>query len=146
MVRPREAATQVVLRTFRLEAQLVDAGERLAAAEGLTVARWQLLGALAVAARPLTVPQLARHLGLTRQSVQVTANRLLRERLLEAAPNPSHRRSPLLRLTKLGERKYEALQRRQVVWARELADGLATSELATAARVLQTLSNRLAGS
>jgi DNA-binding MarR family transcriptional regulator len=138
-----EAATNVVLRAFRANGRFLAAGDLLAAEEGLTAARWQALGALALADRPLTVPQIARRMGLTRQAVQASVNRLLSEALVEADENPDHRRSPLIRLTELGAAKYERLRRRQVGWINELATGLSQSELETAARVLEQLSDRL---
>ena len=54
-----------------------------------------------------------------------------------------HRRSPLIRMTEVGGRKYAAIQKRQAAWVNQLAAGLKRSELATTARVLQELSNRL---
>jgi DNA-binding MarR family transcriptional regulator len=138
-----DAATGVVLRTFRAHDLFLGAGDLLAGEEGLTAARWQVLGALALIKHPQTVPQIARRMGLTRQSVQASVNRLRGEGLVEADENPDHQRSPLIRLTELGSARYESLQRRQVEWVNELAAGLPVSELATAARVLQELSNRL---
>jgi DNA-binding MarR family transcriptional regulator len=138
-----EAATDVVLQAFRANGRLLAAGDLLAADEGLTSARWQALGALALAERPLTVPQIARRMGLTRQAVQASVNRLLGEGLVEGDANPDHRRSRLIRLTELGAGKYERLRRRQVSWINELAAGLGRSELETTARVLEQLSNRL---
>src|SRR6266540_2967932 len=100
-----QAGTDVVLGVFRTNGFLVAAGDQLAAQEGLTAARWQALGALALANRPLTVPQIARRMGLTRQAVQASVNRLLSEGLVEADENPDHRRSPLMHLTELGNAK-----------------------------------------
>jgi DNA-binding MarR family transcriptional regulator len=138
-----EAATEVVLETFRVNGLLIAAGDRLAADDGLTSARWQVLGAVMLAERPLTVPQVARRMGLTRQSVQASVNRLQSQGLVEAEANPDHRRSPLIRLTQLGRAKYAALQRRQTRWINALAAGLEVEELATTGRVLQELSARL---
>lgn len=138
-----KSATDVVLQTFRANGLFLAAGDVLAAEEGLTSARWQVLGAVALAGRPLTVPQIARHMGLTRQAVQASVNRLLGEALVEAAENPDHRRSPIIRMTELGGKKFAAVQRRQVTWINDLAAGLKRSELQTTARVLQQLSNRL---
>ena len=53
--RTGEAATKLILSTFRANGLLLDAGDFLTAREGLTSARWQVLGALALADRPLTV-------------------------------------------------------------------------------------------
>jgi DNA-binding MarR family transcriptional regulator len=138
-----KAATDVVLCTFRANGLFLAAGDLLAGQEGLTAARWQVLGAVVVAGRPSTVPQIARRMGLTRQAVQVSVNRLLGEGLVETGENPDHRRSPLIRLTELGSAKYAAMQKRQATWINELAAGLQRSELATTARILHELSNRL---
>lgn len=137
------AATGVVLSTFRANGLFLAAGDLLAAMEGLTSARWQVMGAVALAGRPLTVPQVARRMGLTRQSVQASVNRLLGDGLVQTNSNPDHRRSPLIRLTELGSERYAAVQRRQVGWINELAAGLGVSELSTTARVLQELGDRL---
>jgi DNA-binding MarR family transcriptional regulator len=134
-----EAATQVILSIFRANGLLVASGDLLSADEGLTSARWQVLGAIALAERPLTVPQIARRMGLTRQSVHATVKRLVEEGLVELAPNADHRRSQLVRLTGIGERRYAAIDRRQVAWVNRLADGIARSDLETAARVLTEL-------
>jgi DNA-binding MarR family transcriptional regulator len=138
-----EAATQVILSVFRANGLLTASGDLLSAAEGLTSARWQVLGAIALADGPLTVPQIARRMGLTRQSVHATVKRLVADGLLELAPNADHRRSQLVRLTELGERRYAAIDRRQIDWVNGLADGIGPSDLETAARALDELCARL---
>lgn len=138
-----EAATDLVIRTFRANGAFLAAGDRLAMEEGLTAARWQVIGALALSGGQLTVPQIARRMGLTRQSVQASVNRLLEQGLVESQPNPDHRRSPLIRITDEGRARYARLQRRQVRWIDELSAGLTVRELAAAAQVLQELSKRL---
>ena len=138
-----DAATEVVLRTFRANGLLLAAGDALATGEGLTSARWQVLGAIALAQRSLTVPQIARRMGLTRQSVQASVNRLLADGLVATDANPDHHRSRLVRLTDSGAARYRALQRRQSRWIDDLAAGMQRSELETAARVLAELSTRL---
>src|SRR4029453_1850852 len=90
-----EAATELVLSTFRANGLLLDAGDLLRAHGGLTSSRWQVLGAIVLAERPLTVPQIARRMGLTRQSVHATVDRLVRDGLLELAPNSDHPRPAL---------------------------------------------------
>jgi DNA-binding MarR family transcriptional regulator len=141
-----QAATDVVLATFRANGLLLAAGDDLAGEEGLTSARWQVLGAVALADRPLTVPQIARRMGLTRQSVHVTVNRLTNDGLLEWAPNSDHRRSRLVRLTEDGSTKYSAIDVRQAEWVNRLAAGIGRAELETTARVLDELCRRLAAS
>src|SRR5215472_2987546 len=104
-----DAATDLVLAMFRANGLLLTAGHQLAMREGLTAARWQVLGAVALAGRPLTVPQVARRMGLTRQAVQASVNRLRDDALVETSENLDHRRSPLIRLTATGSKKYAAL-------------------------------------
>jgi DNA-binding MarR family transcriptional regulator len=140
-----EAATEVILSIFRANGLLLAKGDELAADEGLTSARWQVMGAIALADRPLTVPQIARRMGLTRQSVHTTVKRLATDGLVELAPNADHRRSQLVRLTEPGARSYAALDRRQAVWVNRLSRGVDRSELETAARVLEELCARLEG-
>ena len=137
------AATELVLAMFRANGLLVAAGDVLAAEEGLTSARWQVMGAIALADRPLTVPQIARRMGLTRQAVQASVNRMLGEGLVESKSNPDHRRSPLVQFSERGRRAYAALQRRQASWINELTAGLNHTDLDTAVGVLQELSARL---
>jgi DNA-binding MarR family transcriptional regulator len=138
-----ERATEVILATFRANGLLLAAGDLLAAEEGLTSARWQVLGAITLAGRPLTVPQIARRMGLTRQSVHSTINRLLAGGLVALAPNADHRRSPLVRLTELGRARYEAIDTKQAGWVNQLADRLPRADLEATARVLDELCQRL---
>ena len=140
-----ERATEVILSTFRANGLLLATGDVLAGAQGLTSARWQVLGAVVLADRPLTVPQIARRMGLTRQSVHATVKRLVEDGLVELAPNTDHRRSSLVRLTGAGEAAYAAIDERQAGWVNGLADGLDHRDLATAARVLAELCRRLEG-
>lgn len=138
-----DAATEVILSTFQANGLLLAAGDLLAGQDGLTSARWQVLGAIALAERPLTVPQVARRMGLTRQSVHTTVKRLVSDGLVELAPNADHRRSQLVRLTERGQGTYAAIDARQAVWVNGLAQGIGRSDLETAARVLHELCRRL---
>lgn len=138
-----EAVTQLILSTFRANGLLLGAGDLLSADEGLTSARWQVLGAIAIEKRPLTVPQIARRMGLTRQSVHATVQRLVREGLLELGSNRDHRRSALVGLTERGLASYRAVDAEQVAWVNRLARGIKRSDAETAVRVLDHLSSRL---
>src|SRR2546423_1545400 len=64
--RKGDIAARVVLATFRANGLPTAAADVLAADEGLTSARWQVLGAQALAGQPLTAPQVARPERLTR--------------------------------------------------------------------------------
>ena len=138
-----ETVTRLVLATFRANGVLLDAGDRRTADQGLTSALWQVLGAAALAERPLTVAQIARRMGLSRQSVHGSVRRLSARGLCELAPNENHRRSPLVQLTKAGESAYAAVDRKQVAWANRLGSGIPKTDLDTAERVLAALSRQL---
>ncbi|HYA45417.1 MAG TPA: MarR family transcriptional regulator [Acidimicrobiales bacterium] len=138
-----EIVTEAVLAIFRVNGLLLAAGDLLAASHGLTSARWQVLGAVALEQRPLTVPQIARRMGLTRQSVHTTVDHLVEDGMVELVPNADHRRSQLARLTEVGHAKYWALDENQAAWVNELSAGFARSELETTARVLHELGTRL---
>ncbi|MGA9320678.1 MAG: helix-turn-helix domain-containing protein, partial [Xanthobacteraceae bacterium] len=96
------AITDLVLETFRLNGRLLAAGDALVGDLGLTSARWQVLGAIALSAVPLSVAQIARNMGLTRQAVQRLANEMQGDGLVRFAPNPHHQRAKLVLLTPAG--------------------------------------------
>ena len=64
-----DAVTDLVLEIFRLNGCLIASGDALVAKIGLTSARWQVLGAIAMQAGPAPVVRIADAMGLTRQSV-----------------------------------------------------------------------------
>ncbi|MGH8931406.1 MAG: MarR family winged helix-turn-helix transcriptional regulator [Egibacteraceae bacterium] len=138
-----EALTQVILLVFQAKGLLLTAGDALASQEELTSARWQVLGAITLAQAPLTVPQIARRMGLTPQSVHATVKRLAADGLVTLLPNADHRRSRLIRLTERGATRYSALAARQVEWSNRLAEGMELADLETAAHTLSQLCERL---
>jgi DNA-binding MarR family transcriptional regulator len=96
----------IVADIYELAGRLRKEGDDVAALIGQTQARWQVMSA--ASGQPMSVPQIARRLGLTRQAVQRTADLLVGEGLADYAGNPDHRASPHLILTKRG---HEALRR-----------------------------------
>ncbi|MDH3738589.1 MAG: MarR family transcriptional regulator [Alphaproteobacteria bacterium] len=135
------AFTELVLELFRLNGVLLAEGDRLGADIGLTSARWQVMGALADAAR--TVPQIAREMGLTRQGAQRTVNVLLAEEFVELRLNPDHKRAKLVQLTDIGRGRLDEVSARQVRWANAVSNGVTVADLKTAARVANTLRKAL---
>jgi DNA-binding MarR family transcriptional regulator len=138
-----EKTTELILAAFRVNGLLLAAGDLLAAGHGLTSARWQVIGAIALAREPITVPQIARRMGLTRQSVHASVSRLLADAMVELVPNADHLRSQLVRLTDIGRARYEAVDQEQAAWVNRLAAGLSGAELDTTCRVLGELGARL---
>jgi DNA-binding MarR family transcriptional regulator len=72
-----EALTDLILEVFRVNGDLISAGDRIASEFGQSSARWQVLGAIEDEA--MTVPAIARRMGLTRQAVQRTVDVLADE-------------------------------------------------------------------
>jgi DNA-binding MarR family transcriptional regulator len=136
-----EAFTELVLEIFRANGRLLATGDRLAMPVGLTSARWQVLGA--IDAGPLSVAQIARDMGLTRQSVQRLANVVAAEGIVSFAENPAHKRAKLVQLTPRGRAMLDRISRIQVDWARQTTDGLTPEELQSASATLRSIRQRL---
>lgn len=136
-----EAFTELVLEVFRLNGLLLEAGDELTRPVGQTSARWQVLGV--VEHGPVTVPQVARTMGLTRQGVQRTADLLEEDGLVEYIENPHHRRAKLLRLTPKGRQTLDYITERQAEWANTMGGQHDLGDLQKAVRVLRELKKSL---
>lgn len=137
------ALSLLILDVFRLNGRLLAGGDRLMADLGLSSARWQVLGAIALAPTPQPVAWLARSMGLYRQGVQRIVNELVEEGFVAFADNPHHRRAKLVTLTAKGRKACADADRLQKPWVNALAKGLDASDLASAHRVLKILRDRL---
>lgn len=140
-MRPTKAdqLTAATLAVFRLNGAMLHWGDRFAAPHGLTSARWQMLGALALAERPQSAPQIGARMGVTRQAAQRQLDLLEQEGLVEPLANPQHKRSPLYRLTAQGTSAYQALDRQWRQHAQALASRFSTGEIEATLHVLSTL-------
>jgi DNA-binding MarR family transcriptional regulator len=136
-----ELLTSLIVPVIQLEAHFSRAGEGIAAAGGQTLARWLVLETVVEA--PATVAQIARTLGLTRQSVQRVADLLRGDRLTEYVVNPAHERSKLVRITPLGARTLRTIQTAQRVWANRVGAEVGEAELRQASAVVESLTRIL---
>jgi len=112
------AFTELVLEVFRLNGLALEAGDHLAKPAGLTSARWQVLGVVDHA--PAPVSNVARIMGLTRQSVQQIADALERGGFVEYVDNPHHRKAKLIAITPAGTEALRKIERRHAAWANRL--------------------------
>lgn len=135
--------TDLVLETFRLNGDLLEAGDALVADLGLTSARWQVLGAIALSPQPLPVAHIARNMGLSRQGVQRLANEMEADGLIRFGPNPHHQRAKLVHLTVRGRAAYDAAIARWEPWTHSLAEGLSATKIEMAIAVLRAVRMRL---
>ena len=138
-----QALTDLVVATFALNGRFLEAGDALARPVGLTAAWWQVLGA--VLREPRTVSEIARHMGITRQSVQRIADVLVDREIAEYVDNPAHRTARLLQPLPRGRRAIEALVDEQTAWAKRVlgAADVDVDELRTVLDVVTRLTASL---
>ena len=96
----------LVRRLFRAMAREADT---YLGAHGLTAADRAVLEFL-YPEQALCVPEIASRYQVSRQHVQVTVNALLQDGFLETRPNPRHKRSPLIALTRIGRDLFEKIR------------------------------------
>jgi DNA-binding MarR family transcriptional regulator len=136
-----DAFTELVLEVFRLNGLLLAAGDQLAEPSGLTSARWQVLGV--VDHEPAPVANVARIMGLTRQTVQTTADTLERDGFVEYRDNPHHRRAKLIALTDQGRKALRQVEARQAAWADRLGKTAGVETLRAAVEGLRRARKQL---
>jgi DNA-binding MarR family transcriptional regulator len=132
-----DALSGLAIRVLRLGGLLTAAGDELARPAGQSSARWQVLAAVEDGAS--TVAQIARALGLARQSVQRVADVLAEEGLCAYADNPEHLRAKLLRLAPRGRAALTTIQDAQRAWADALGAEVGETELRRGSAALDRL-------
>ena len=135
--------TDLVLEIFRVNAALIGSGDQLVNDLGLTSARWKVLGALALSGNAMTVAQIAKMMGQTRQGVQRLADLMAQDGLIVYRDNPLHKKAKLAELTPRGRKLYAQADNRQVPWAENLAEGLSQADLRNALDILRKIYKRL---
>ncbi|QKE39812.2 MarR family winged helix-turn-helix transcriptional regulator [Ferrovum myxofaciens] len=135
--------TDIILTVFRVNGRLLEKGDQLVKPLNLTSARWQVLGAVAQAGKPLSVPQVAEAMGITRQGAQKQLNKLEKEGFFEQHRNPRHERSPFYALTELGNRTISETMTLQKIWANGLVAGLTLQDLNNTLQMLNVVFERL---
>lgn len=87
----------------------------------------------------MTVPQIAKLKGVTRQHVQMLADALVEAGLAAVKENPAHRRSSLIALTEKGRRAFAKMRAREAPIVEDIAAGFETQDLERATAVLMRL-------
>ena len=132
--------TEIVLEAFKFSGLLTAEGDRITEKYGLSSARWKVIGALARAKSPLTVPQIARTMGQTRQAVQRLVDSMVNSGLLSLKDNPEHKRAKLVCLTEQGQDVFDALNDEWQVLAAKYASVVSPDDLQTTLATLTQLS------
>ncbi|MBC2934642.1 MarR family winged helix-turn-helix transcriptional regulator [Nocardioides sp. zg-1228] len=112
--------------------------ERRVRREGWTLGMRAVVEALADQG-DATVPAIGQLLDLPRQAVQRHVNDLVVRGHVDTHPNPTHRRSVLVRLTDDGLDAFERVRAAEMLELADLADECSSSELLIASRVLAAL-------
>lgn len=91
----------------------------------------------------MTVPQIARLKGVTRQHIQLLADALVEAGLATVKENPAHRRSSLIALTDKGKRTFAKMRAREIPVVANIANEFDAHDLDRAAALLTRLAARL---
>lgn len=139
----QEKLSAIALTTFALNGLLLTVAEQLTAPAGITATRWQVIGA--VLKEPLTQSEIARRMGITRQSVRRTSLQLVAEGMLYFSSNPSSRKAMLLHPTEKGYRVVEKINPQHAAFAKQLDDILGRKKMAEILDAMTELRDALEG-
>ena len=138
------ALTDLIRAVLRMSAHADRIGSTLTKGFDLSNARWVTLGELYMSPERMTVSQLARRLGLSRQAVQHLANELGSDGLLTFVDNPHDRRAMHLALTEQGQATYRATLEREWQWTNMVAEGFAAGDLQQAVLLIDAVTKKMA--
>tara|TARA_B100001996_G_C18653809_1_gene590452 strand:- start:1220 stop:1714 length:495 start_codon:yes stop_codon:yes gene_type:complete len=97
---------------IRINGAFLEVAEKICSNDDLiSVPIWRVIAVIRL--NPMTVSEIAKYLGLKRQSVQSTVNQMKRRGLIKFRKNPNHKTSPFVKLTKKGDGKIEDILRYQ---------------------------------
>ena len=133
------ALTQAVRGVFN---RLKALGDELHGDLDVTTAMRAVMETLSEAG-PMTVPQIAKLKGVTRQHMQLLADELVEGGLASVKENPAHRRSSLIALTEKGRRAFAKMRAREAPLIEELSGEFEAQELERATAVLTRLMARI---
>jgi DNA-binding MarR family transcriptional regulator len=133
------ALTQAVRGVFN---RLKVLGDELHGDLDVTTAMRAVMETLSDAG-PMTVPQIAKLKGVTRQHIQLLADALIEGGFASVKENPAHRRSSLIALTDKGRRTFTKMRAREAPLIEELAAEFDAQELERATGVLTRLMARI---
>ena len=108
---------------IRINGAFLEVAEKICSNDDLiTVAIWRVIAVIRI--RPMTVSDVAKYLGIKRQSVQSTVNQMKTKGLINFRKNPNHKTSPLVVLTKKGNDKVDDIFKYQKKLTEVFIDGI----------------------
>lgn len=133
--------TELVLEAFRFNGLLIEAGDKLTRELGLTSSLWQVMGS--IAENPLSMAQIARNMGLTRQGIRRSINILIEKGLVQFEENPDHKRAKLVVPTDEGLQVLDQLENIQVSWSNSVSKEFSVPELERVIKTIKDLGEKL---
>ncbi|WP_211564822.1 MarR family winged helix-turn-helix transcriptional regulator [Marinomonas gallaica] len=138
-----EVFTKIVLEVFKVSGLLNTEGDQLTEEFGLSSARWKVMGAIVKADQPVTVSEISRVMGQSRQATQRVVDVMSKDGLVQLLDNPNHKKAKLVALTEAGAVVYEKLDRKQEQWAASGAQNIDREELDRALSALHKMARYL---
>jgi DNA-binding MarR family transcriptional regulator len=126
-----------------MNATVQKSGTRLMRGTGITNARWQTLSELFALEKPVTVSELARHMGLTRQAIQRLADDMANDGLIKFVENPSDARAMHLLLTLDGKATYHDALEREWQWTNAIAEDFDAEQITRAVALLEAITQKM---
>lgn len=97
---------------IRINGAFLEVAEKICSKDDLvTVPIWRIIAVIRI--KGMTVSEIAKYLGIKRQSVQSTVNQMKRRRLINLRKNPNHKTSHLVFLSKKGSDKVKDILKYQ---------------------------------
>ena len=135
---------------FDLRREITATAEAIADARSVhgeqiirTDAPWRVVEAVAHSHYCLAIADVARVLGVARQTAHPFVHAAARQGFLELMPNPHDRRILQLLLTPRGKAELAVADRRESSWLNALLNGLGDRDMAVTAHVLRIIRQRL---
>jgi DNA-binding MarR family transcriptional regulator len=126
-----------------MNATVQKSGTRLMRGTGITNARWQTLSELFALEKPVTVSELARHMGLTRQAIQRLADDMANDGLIKFVENPNDARAMHLLLTLDGNATYHDALEREWQWTNAIAEDFDAEQITRAVVLLEAITQKM---
>lgn len=132
----------VIWKIRRVFQQLRNISDAMLEDLGINASQRAVLEVLS-SEEPLSVPQMAKQLRVSRQHIQVLVNELLAKKLVDSGENPAHKRSPLISISKAGQELFSSITGREQELLSILQPNFSKSDLATSFNTLELLEKLL---
>ncbi len=137
-----EALHTLFQEVFKLQASLSDIIDRVHEHVGLTTSNLRIMGVL-IEKGAASVPDIAAHLGVSRQFVQTVCNDLSSQGLLEFFENPRHKRSKLADLTTEGRDAFFTARKKENQLIERALPHIASDQAHAASQLLHHINEEL---